>query len=324
MNRRRFIATFAWGIALTPRVHGQPAQKSPVVGILHTAPAARSTSMGIYIEGMRELGYVDGRNIVLAIRSAEGRPRALPAFAAELVRLDARVIVAVGPVAVRAARDATSAIPIVGVDLESDPVEPGFVRTLARPGGNVTGLFLDFPELAAKWLDLLREAAPAVRRVGILWDSTTGTAQLAAVRAAAARFAIEPMVVEFRSTDELDAAFKSTTSAGVTGAVMLSSPIIAVKSSEIAAFTVKHRLAGISPFRQFADAGGLLAYGPNLRDFYRRVPRYVDKILKGASPSDLPVEQPTTFDLVTNAKTAQALGLALPNALVARANAVIR
>lgn len=280
--------------------------------------------MGIYMERMRELGYVDGKNIVFEIRSAEGKPQTLPAYAGELVRLDARVIVAVGPVAVRAARDATRAIPIVALDLESDPVEAGFVSSLARPGGNVTGLFLNFPELAAKWLDLLREAAPAVRRVGVLWDSTTGTSQLAAVKRSAARFAIEPVVVELRSTEELDAAFKNATSAGVTGVVMLSSPIISVKSNEIAAFTIKNRLAGISPFRQFADAGGLLAYGPNLRDFYRRVPSYVDKILKGASPSDLPVEQPTTFDLVVNARTAKALGLVLPNALVARANEVIQ
>ena len=322
MDRRTFVAATVCGLVLPARA--QTARKTPVVGILHTGPADRSMSMGVFVDGLRDLGHVDGRNIVLAIRSASGKPEALPALAAELVRLDAKVIVAVGPVAVRAARSATSAIPIVAMDLESDPVEAGFVSSLSRPGANITGLFLNIPEMAAKWLDLLKEAAPSVRRVLILWDSTTGTSQLVAIKAAAGRFAIEPVIVEIRSTEDLEAAFTKATNAGANGMVMLSSPIISLKSRELAAFTVKHRLAGISPFRVYADAGGLLAYGPNLRDFYRRVPSYVDKILKGARPFDLPVEQPTTFDLVINVKTAKALGLTISSALQARANDLIQ
>lgn len=187
MDRRTFVAATLCGLVSSARA--QAVRKNPVVGILHTGPADRSMSMSVFIDGLRDIGYVDGRNIVLAIRSASGKPEALPGLAAELVRLDAKVIVAVGPVAVRVARDASSTIPIVAMDLESDPVETGLVKSLARPGANVTGLFLNIPEMAAKWLDLLKEMDPRIRRIVVLWDSTTGVSQLVAIKAAAAKFA---------------------------------------------------------------------------------------------------------------------------------------
>jgi putative ABC transport system substrate-binding protein len=322
MDRRRFIAG---GLVLVPLgSYAQQIAKTPKVGVLYTAAAPRAASIDTLIQGLRDLGYIDKQNIALEFRSASGKPEAFPALAAELVRLDAKVMIAIGPAAIRAARASSNEIPIVAMDLESDPVRSGLVRSLARPGGNVTGLFLDFPELAAKWLELLKTAAPGIRRVGVLWDSTTGPSQLDAVKAAAPRYALDLQILEVRSADDFEAALKSALSGGSKAIVMLSSPIISLKSQFLADFTVTNRLSAISAFREFADVGGLMSYGPDLWDFYRRTASYVDKILRGAKPGDLPIEQPTKFELVINLKTAKALGLTIPQSLLVRANEVIQ
>jgi len=324
MDRRTFIGTVAGGLLAVPRVaDAQQAGKRPVVGVL-TTDARRSLTIPILVQGLGDLGYVDGKNIVIEIRSAGGKPEAFRGLAAELVQLKVDVIFAAGPAAIRAASDATTAIPIVALDLETDPVQAGWVRSLARPGTNITGLFLDLPDLAGKWLELLREAVPGIRRLGLLWDSTTGSAQLIAAKAAAQRFALDPMVMEVRSPDDFDAALRAGVTAGSRAIVMLSSPNIYQASKQIADFVVKNRVPAISPFRSFADAGGLMAYGPKFDDFSRRAARYVDKILKGAKPGDLPIEQPTTFELVINMKAAKALGLTIPQSLLLRADEVIQ
>jgi putative tryptophan/tyrosine transport system substrate-binding protein len=299
------------------------AQKPPVVGVLIT-DARNNISLPILVEGLRDLGYVDGKNIALEIRSADGKPDALPALAAELVQRKVDVLYATGPAAIRAARDTTTVIPIVALDLESDPVQAGWARNIARPGGNITGLFLDLADLAGKWVQLLREAAPGIRRVGLVWDSTTGPAQLIAAKAAAQRFAIELQVMEVRSGDDLDAAFRGGASAGSRAVVFLSSPLISTGSRQLAEFVVKNRLPAISPFRRFADAGGLMSYGPDFDDFRRRAASYVDRILKGAKPGDLPIERPAKYELVINSKTAKALGLTVPPYLLLRADEVIQ
>jgi putative ABC transport system substrate-binding protein len=324
MDRRKFIGRVAGALLAGPHIaDAQQAGKLPVVGILINN-AASSPTLRAFTQGLRDLGYVEGKNIIIEIQSAGGKPSALPGLAAVLVQRKVDIIFATGPAAISAARDATSVAPIVAMDLETDPVEAGWVKSLARPGGNLTGLFLDLPGLAGKWLELLRAAAPAIRRVGVLWDSTTGSAQLIAARAAAQGFALDLQVIEVRSDEEIDAALGAGVGAGSRALVMLSSPTISNHQKGIAAFALKNRLPAISPFRSFPDAGGLIAYGPDVNDMRRRAASYVDKILKGAKLGDLPIEQPTKFELVINLKTAKALGLTIPQSLLVRADEVIQ
>ena len=324
IDRRAFITACAGSLLAPSRTaYGQTSGKLPMVGVLVT-DLVGNISLPILVQGLRDLGYVDGKNIVIAVRSAGGMPAALSARAAELVQLKVDVIYATGPAAIVAAKEATSTIPIVALDLETDPVEAGWARNLARPGGNLTGLFLDVPGLAAKWLELLKEAAPAVRRIGLLWDSSTGSAQMNAAKAAAPRFAFDMQVIEVQSANDLDAALSAGVRAGVRAIVMLSSPLVSTSAAQLAEFTVKNRLPAISPFRRFADAGGLISYGPDFDDFRARSASYVDKVLKGAKPGDLPIQQPTKFELVINLKTAKTLGLTIPQSLLLRADEVIQ
>jgi len=318
------LAVLALGLLTAlPIAEAEQGQKLPVVGVLITDTRG-NLSLPILIQGLRDLGYVDGKNIVIAVKSAGGKPDALPALAAELVQRRVDVLYVTGPAAIRAARGATAEAPIVALDLESDPVQAGWVRTLARPGGNLTGLFLDLPGLTGKWLELLREAVPGIRRVGLLWDSTTGSAQLTAAKAAAQGLGLDLRVMETRSADDLDGALRSGVSAGSRALVLLSSPLVSTRSEQIADFVVGNRLPAISPFRKFADAGGLMSYGPDFNDFRQRAATYVDKILKGAKPGDLPIQQPTKFEMVINLKAAKALGLKLPRTLLERADEVLR
>jgi putative ABC transport system substrate-binding protein len=322
-DRRSFIATLASGLLAAPlAAEAQQARKVPVVGFLHSGGTDSLTQLR---EALRDIGYIEGKNIVLERRSSRGNPEAFPALAEELVRLNVDVLYATGPPAVRAARDATSVIPIVALDLETDPVQSGLVRSLGRPGGNLTGLFLDLPSLAGKWLELLKEAVPGRRRrVGVLWDSTTGPLQLAAAKASAQRLDVEVQILKYSSANDLDEALRAGVSAGSKSIVMLSSPIASANSKRIADFMLRNRTPAISPFRRFASSGGLMSYGPKVIDFYRLGATYVDKILKGAKPADLPVEQPTKFELVINMKTAKALGLTIPPSLLLRADEMIQ
>ena len=328
MDRRAFIGGIAIGILARPPAAGaQQSRKMPVIGVMITT--ALTTGMNAQTiaalrKGLRDLGHVEGQNIVLEIRSAGGNPDALSGIAEELVRLNATVLCAFGPAAVRAAVAATRTIPIVALDLETDPVQAGWAQSLARPGGNITGLFLNLSALTGKWLELLREAVPTIRRIAVLWDSTTGSAQLTAIKVNAQGFGIDLQVQEVRSTDGVDAALRAAVSAGSKAMAMLSSPIVRNSSKQIAEFTTTNRLPAISPFRPFAEFGGLMSYGPDLEEFFRRCASYVDKILKGAKPGDLPIEQPIKFEFVLNQKTAKALGLALPQSLLVRADEVIR
>jgi len=275
-------------------------------------------------QALGDLGYVEGRNLVVDVRWTDGRPEALSGSALELVRRKVDVLYAVGPAAVRAASAAARDIPIVGMDLESDPVEAGWVRSLGRPGGNVTGLFLDLPGLTGKWLELLREVVPNVRRVALIWDPATGRSQLAAIQAAAKGLGIELQVLEVRASDDVQAALGTTTRGGSRALVMLSSPLVRSTSRQVAEFTLQNKMPAISPFRAFADSGGLMSYGPEFEDFFRRSAGYADKILKGAKPADLPIEQPKTFEFVINLKSAKALGLSVPQSLLVRADEVLQ
>lgn len=304
----------------------QPRRATPLVGVLHTAGRSELSARVIasLVDGLRTLGYVEGKTLAIEYRWADGKTLELPQLAAQLVELKVDVLYAVGPAAVDAARLATRDIPIVALDLETDPVARGWVKSLAQPGGNVTGLFLDLPQLTAKWFALLTEVAPATRRVIVLWDSTTGSAQLQAARDEAARLGIVLQVQEIKTIENLPDALRLAANGNSNAMISLGSPIFRSSSSEIAAFAIRHRLPATSPFRAFADAGGLMSYGPDLGHFYRRAAAYADKILKGAKPGDLPIERPTIFELVVNLKTANALGLTLPQSLLVRADEVIQ
>jgi putative tryptophan/tyrosine transport system substrate-binding protein len=325
MDRRTFVGGVAGGLLAWPlAAAAQQAGKVPVVGVLNIAVGPRSLTVDTTRQALRELGYVEGQTIAFDVRFAGGKPEAYPAFAADLVRRKVDVLLVSGPAAVRAATDATSTIPIVALDYESDPVQAGFARSLARPGGNMTGCFLDQPGLTGKWLELIGEAAPGVRRIAVLRDPTTGPWQLAAIKGAAEKLRIELQVLEIRSSQELDHALEVGVNAGSRALVQLSSPLFDSQHKRIADLTAKHRLPAISLFRRFAEAGGLMSYGPNQVEYTKRLAVYIDKILKGAKPADLPIEQPTKFDFVINVKTAKALGLTIQQSLLQRADEVIQ
>ena len=330
MDRRAFIGVVTAGFLVEAHIaDAQQSRKIPIIGILHATPdsSADGETVTTFRHGLRDLGYIEWQNILLEYRSAAGGQEQLPVHATELVRRGVDVFYAIGPTAVRAARNATTAVPIVAIDLESDPVASGLVRSLNRPGGNVTGLFLDLPELTGKWLQLLREAVPGVKEVGVLWDAGTGPTQLAALKVAAQGFAVTPQVLTYHGPEDLQTALRAGLNRGVKALVVLSSPVIFSRNSmtTVGAFALANRLPTIAPTRRIADAGGLLSYGPDLvGDFYRRAAPFVDKILKGAKPGDLPVEQPNKFELVINLNAAKALGLTLPKSLLLRADDLIQ
>jgi putative tryptophan/tyrosine transport system substrate-binding protein len=326
MTHRRQLSALLLGGLFTASGGAWPqaSQRRPVVGVLLTDAAnSRLGLLQAFLQGLQELGYIEGKNITIEIRSADGKSQVLPGLAAELVQRKVDVIFVTGPAPVRAALAATRTIPIVALDQETAPVQAGWAQTLARPGGNLTGLFLDLPALAGKWLQLLREAAPRAQRVGVLWDPTTGTGQLDAAKAAAKGLGVELIVMEMSSAEELESVLASGLKAGMRAMLQLSSPAISALSRQSAAFLSQQRLPGISAFRRFADEGGLLSYGPIRVDMYRRAGSYVGKILRGARPGDLAIEQPARFELVVNLKTAKALGLTIPQSLLQRADEVI-
>jgi putative tryptophan/tyrosine transport system substrate-binding protein len=303
----------------------QPAARIPSVGILRHSTVDKTVgSIGALREGLRELGYVEGRTIALEYRFSGQKAETMPALAADLVRLRVDVLFATGVPAISAAIGASRTIPIVGVDLEVDPIETGFIASYARPGGNVTGLFMDQPALTGKLLDLLREVAPGARQIAVLWDSTSGPSQVRAIKAAAQSLAMEVQVLEFRNPAELEVVLRQVTRWRARALITLSSALMASISKRVAEFSARNRLPMISITRRFPETGGLMSYGPDLSHFYRSTAAYVDKILKGAKPADLPVEQPTKFELVINLKTAKALGLTIPPSVLARADEVIQ
>jgi putative ABC transport system substrate-binding protein len=277
--------------------------------------------------GLRERGYVEGQNIVIEYRSADGRIERFPQLANELVSLSLDLIVAPNTPAARAAQRVTTTIPIV-VPVMGDPVADGLVASLARPGGNITGLTFLGPELASKRLGLLKQALPNASRVGALWHpgaygERTTREMLQATEAAARTLAVELQLVEVRGVDEFDRAFSAMTGNHADALLVLPSPMFFSEGKQIVDLAMKHRLPSISMARELAEVGGLMAYGASLTDLQRRAATYVDKILKGAKPADLPVEQPTKFEFVINLKTAKALGLTIAESFQLLADEVI-
>jgi ABC-type uncharacterized transport system substrate-binding protein len=278
-------------------------------------------------QGLRDLGYVEGRNVVIEYRDAEGKPERFPAHAAELLALKVDVIVAPGTPAALAAKQATQTLPIVFAAV-ADAVTSGLVTSLARPGGNLTGLSFLGPELIGKRLEQLKQAIPGVSRVAVLWQpgavgERTDKEMLKEAEVAARALGVRPQFVEARGPADFDRAFSDMTKARAGALTVWSTPMFFNERRRLVDLAAKNRLLAVYPWREFVDAGGLMAYGPDLADLFRRAPTYVDRILNGEKPGDLPVEQPTKFELVINLKTAKALGLTIPPSLLQRADQVI-
>lgn len=325
MLRRTALMQLATGLLATPRLHAQPEGKAPRVAYL-SASSVQSAPVEAFRQGLREIGYVEGRNILIEYRWADGRLDRLPGPAAELVRLGVNVIVAANTPAALAAKNATSTIPIILVT-SGDPVGSGLVASLARPGGNITGLSLmSSLAISGKPLDLLKEAFPAVTHVAVLANPVNPpTAGLLVETELAARsLGLRLRVVHVREPKEFDDAFNTIKNERVPALLVIADPLVNDNRDRIVAFAATNRLSAIYPYRSFVDAGGLISYGASISDLSRRAATCIDRILKGAKPADLPVEQPTKFELIINAKTAKTLGIIIPQSLLLRADEVVR
>jgi putative ABC transport system substrate-binding protein len=328
MDRRRFLlSSLAGGFTAPLLAEAQQVAKIARIGYLATDLAANSHLPEAFRQGLRDLGYVEGRNVVIEYRDAQGKIERLPTLAAELVALTLDVVVATATLSTLAAKQATRTIPIVFIAL-ADPVTSGLVTSLARPGGNVTGLSFLSPELVGKRLEQLKQVVPGLSRVAVLWqpgDVPERTARKMLKEAEVAAGALEVRLQFFAAPDsaDFDRAFSDMTKARAGALTVFTSAMFFTERRRLVDLAAKSQLPAVYPWREGADAGGLMAYGPHLVDLYRRAATYVDRILKGAKPGDLPVEQPTTFELIINLKTAKALGLTIPPSLLARADQVI-
>jgi len=313
-------------LALCLSVEAQQPKKVPRIGyLIATSPSVISARIDAFRQGLRELGYVEGKSIVIDYRWAERKLDRLPALAAELVRLNVDVIVTAGPADTKAAKEATSTIPIV-MSWDNDPIGNGHVGSLARPGGNITGLSTLAPELSGKQMELLKEIIPRLSRVAVLGTSTQpGNAQaLREVKLVGGAFKVQLQYFDVLSINDIETAFRAASKARADAVVVLGTPVTGSYRTQIAKLAVKSRLPAIYSRSDFVEDGGLMSYGTSFIDLSRRAATYVDKILKGAKPADLPVEQPTKFEFVINLETAKQIGLTIPPNVLARADKVIK
>jgi len=320
MRRREFISVIAGATAWPLAARAQ----QPVIGVLNFASGESVADLLVaFRRGLAGAGYEEGKNIAIEYRFGNLRLELMPQGAGDLVRLNVSVIFAATPEAVAAAMNATTSIPIVALDLESDPLAKGYVKSLARPGGNMTGMFLDIPELSGKQVGLLKEIVPRLSRIAIFGVPGLNAAQFAATETAVRALALEAEIMEVRVADDFEHALEAARTKHVEGGILLSSPLVFFASKRIGELAIAKRLPLICLFGEFPKAGGLIAYGPNVGDLFQRCGDYVGKILHGAKPSDLPIQRPERFDLVINLKTAEALGVNVPPLLLATADEVI-
>ena len=318
-GRRRVLVTLTAFAAFPVRVSRAQA-RVPRVGLV----SAGAQSIANLQAGLRDVGYIPGQTIVVEHRPTEGHADRYEAAVASALATGLDVLVVASPHGIDAARRLTSTVPIVAVDLESDPVASNYVTSLARPGSNLTGLFLDIPEMSAKLLQLLREAKPELSRVGIVWDAAIAGAQLRATERAASTTGIHTRSGPIRTASDLPQAIETFARDGFGALVVLSSPLMRVNQRRIDELAIRYRLPSITMFALLEMGVGLLSYGPDLDDMQRRAAGYVDRILKGASVRELPVERPAKFELAVNLRTAKMLGLELPRSLLLRADRVIQ
>jgi putative tryptophan/tyrosine transport system substrate-binding protein len=317
------IAVVLLAVAVT--VEAQQPKKVARIGFLAATTAASPARFEAFRQALRELGYVEGKNIVIEWRRAEGKFDQLPDLATELVRLKVDVIVTAGGASTRPAKEATVTIPIVMAS-DNDPVGSGFVSSLARPGGNITGLSQMAPELAGKRLELLKEIVPKLSRVAVLGElKNPGNAQaLRETELAAGAFGVQLQSFDVRGPKDIETGFQAAIKGRADAVLMLGGPVATAQRVQIVEIAAKNRLPAIYPQSDYMDVGGLMFYGPSISDLFRRAATYVDKILKGAKPADLPVEQPTTFEFIINLKAAKQIGLTIPPNVLVRADRVIK
>jgi putative tryptophan/tyrosine transport system substrate-binding protein len=313
-------------LALGVIAQAQQPNKVPRIGFLSlSSPAALAARIEAFRQGLRELGYVEGKNIVIEYRYAEGKLERIRALSAELVHLKVNIIVTAGPSATRPAKEATSTIPIV-MAFDTDPVANGFVASLARPGGNITGLSTLSPEISGKQLEFLKEIVPKLSRVAVFGSSIApGNAQaLKEIEVAAEAFGVKLQYLEVRDAKDIETAFRAASKGRADAVLVLPSPITLSQRRQVVDLAANSRLPAIYWATEFVEAGGLMTYSVSFTDLFRRAATYVDKILKGTKPADLPVEQPTKFEFVINLKTAKQIGLTIPPNVLARADKVIK
>ena len=313
-------------LAPAPSAEAQQPKTVPRIGVLNAAlPAAVSVRIEAFRQGLRELGYVEGKNIIIEYRSAEGKLDRLPALASELVNLKVNIIVTGGPAPTRAAKETSVTIPIVMAQ-GSDPVGNGFVASLARPGGNITGLATLNPELSGKRLELLKEILPKLLRVVVLGTSTNPSNAQALIETelAAASFGVKLQYLDVLAPKDIETAFRTASKGRADGVLALTSSVLNSQRKQVTDLAAKSRLPAIYGQREYVEVGGLVSYGTNDNDLYRRAATYVDKILKGTKPADLPVEQPIKFEFIVNLKAAKAIGLTIPPNVLVRADRVIK
>src|SRR3984893_12204999 len=330
MRRRDFIAAFAGAAVCSIGARAQQPKKVARIGFLATgsleSPEGRTTLNAFY-QGLREHGYIDGENVIVEVRAADSKIERFPALASDLVRLNVDLIVASNSVAGRAVQQATTTIPVV-VPVMGDPVGDGLVASLARPGGNITGLTFLGPQLVPKRLALLKEALPSTSQVAALWHpgaygERTMNDMMAEAEEAALILGVHLRLVAVHSPDDLDSAFSTVAGERADALLVFPSPMLFNQRKRIVDLAAEHRLPIMAMGKEFVQLGGFMSYGADVIDFNRRCVAYVDKILKGAKPADLPVQQPTKFELFINLKPAKTLGIEIPPSLVARADEVI-
>lgn len=325
MRRREFIrglggAVLVWPIA----AQSQQTTKSRVIGFLYPGTAASTPPrIAALLSGVRVGGFREPEEIEILKRISGNDATLLAQMAVDLVERKVDLIFAVSPTAVRAARSATATIPIIAADLESDPVEAGFITSITRPGGNITGVFLDFPDFGKKWLKSLKETVPRATSVGVFWDPATGLVQRRAVEAAARNLNLELVILEVRPSADVERLMLSAKQRGVGGLLFLSSPIFGTDTKRLAALALAQHLPAVALFTDFARDGGLMAYGPNLLAIFRQAGVLAGKVLRGEKVGDLPIETPTKFEFVLNLKTAKILDINVPQSVLLRADEVI-
>jgi putative ABC transport system substrate-binding protein len=317
--QRREMLLGALALGLGAGVRAQAAK--PLVGVLVATGLAPLDGLR---RGLQAQGLVEDRDYAVAFRSADGNPRDLPRLARHLADLEPKVLFCAGPGAVYGAVHATSRVPIVALDLETDPLRSGLVRSVQRPATNVTGIFLEQGRITARWFELLRQALPQARQLNLFWEASAGPWQLGAAKNAARRFGFDTDTLVVRDERDFDAELAESLQRKPDAMMLLSSPLVRARSVPLAGFCAAHKLPAIAPFLEFPRAGGLMSYGPDVQDYYLRAATYVDRILKGARPGDLALSLPDNFRLTLNLRAAEGIGITLPPALVGAAQEVIR
>jgi putative ABC transport system substrate-binding protein len=323
MKRRDVVAALGGALLWPMSGRAQSADGPPRIGLVYPGPmAALAPRQGAILEGLRRSGFSESQ-VEFVVRATNGDLTRVAPLISEVLAKRVHIYVAIARPLVQAAQTAVGSLPIVAFDLESDPVASGFAQSLARPGKNITGVFLDFPDLASKWLELLSQSVPNLARVAVLWDPNTGRAQIEAATKAAEALKIAIDTLEVKVLADVEAAFKEGKARGAGAAVMLSTPVVGPNSKQVADFALAQRLPAITLFPDFARGGGLLAYGPELNDIYRRAGVLIGKVLKGEKPANIAIERPSQFQLVVNKQTATAFGISLPTSILLRADEVI-